>query len=195
MNYSSKNSAAMAEARALKNVGPRTRVQGASGQTIGGVSRNVGGGRLDLGVNEPFGYTHTSAAAEIIVVGDPTGAIQAATGTTATAYDTGTAYTNAVLNDLLRNPVSIDTINYEVAATADFANSFQYGGANIGGSYAVRPINSSFTMSKRNTQQNSLLLTASWPEGLVLGPSSCLLHTVDTTTVTVTFQPRDIFEI
>ncbi|MCP4789164.1 MAG: hypothetical protein GY881_02895 [Gammaproteobacteria bacterium] len=190
-----KNLRNISQARALKNVAPVTRVQGKSGQTIGGVSQNVGGGRFDLGVNEPFGYTHTAAAAEIVKIGDPTGAIASRLSKSATVYDSGTAYTNAILNELLRNPVSIDTINYEVAATADFASSFEYASANLGGSYAARPINSSFTMSKRNTQQNSLLLTAEWPEGLVLGPGSCLFHTVDTTTVTVTMQPRDIYEV
>lgn len=187
----------MQAARALSNVAPRTRVQGASGQTIGGVSRNIGGGRFDLGSAEPFGFTHTSAADEYIKIGDPTGAIEASSGkAAATVYDTGTAFSNAVLNDLLRNPVAINTINYEVAAAADFAgNFFDYASSNIGGSYASRPLGSSFTMSKRNTQQNNLLLTAEWPEGLVLGPLSCLFIQVNTTTSTCTFQPQSVFEV
>jgi hypothetical protein len=96
----------------------------------------------------------------------------------------------------LRNPVAINTINYEVAAAADFAgNFFDYASSNIGGSYASRPLGSSFTMSKRNTQQNNLLLTAEWPEGLVLGPLSCLFIQVNTTTSTCTFQPQSVFEV
>lgn len=190
-----KNSS-MAAARALSNVAPRTRVQGASGQTIGGVSRNVGGGRFDLGASEPFGFTHTAAGDEYVKIGDPTGAIEAASGkAAATAYDTGTGFTNAVLNDLLRNPLSINTINYSVAAVADFASEFTYASTNTGASYASRPLNSSFTMSQRNTQQNALLLTGEWPEGLVLGPLSCLFIQVNASTSTVTFQPQSVFEV
>ena len=185
----------IAARRAVSAVGPNIRTQGKSGQTIGGVSQNIGGGRMDLGVAEPFGFTHTSAAAETVKVGDPTGAVAAAGSKTITAYTSGTKFTNAILNDLLRNPVAISTINYEVAAASDFNDSMEYAAINIGGAYASKPLNSVFTMSKRNTQQNSLLLTGEWPEGIVLGPTSCLFQLVDTTTVTMSFQPRDLFEI
>lgn len=186
----------LAAHRATKNVGPQIRVQGKSGQTIGGVSQNVGGGRMDLGVSEPFGYTHTCASGtEIIKIGDSTGAVAAKTGKSVTAYDTGTAYTNTVLNEILREPIAVGTINYEVAATSDFTQAMEYAAANAGGAYAVKPINSVFTMSKRNTQQNSLLLTGEWPEGLVFGPKSCLFHTVPVTTVTVNFQPVELYEV
>jgi hypothetical protein len=194
MNYSNK-SASMSEARALSNVAPRTRIPGKSGRTIGGISRNVGGGRFELGASEPFGFTHTAAGDEYVKIGDPTGAIEAASGkAAATAYDNGTAFTNAVLNTLLYSPTSIVLVNREVQAAADFSNTFEYSGINLGGSYAARPLTSSFTMSKRNTQQNALLLTAEWPEGLVLGPNSCLFIQVNTTTTTVTFQPQSVFE-
>ncbi len=179
---------------------PARKSQNANFSVIGGKSMQTGGGRIDLGINEPFGFTHTDAGpGSVIVIGDSTGSVTAQVltgkGLAATAYNTGTSYTNTVLNDLLRNPVSIDTINYSASNTTQFSQSYQYAGVNLGGSVQVRPINSSFTMSKRNTQQNSLLLTALWPEGLVLGPSSCLIQTVTNSVVTMTFQLVSVMEL
>ena len=88
---------------------PVVRTQNSDASVIGGKSMQTGGGRIDLGINEPFGFTHTDGGAgSIIVIGDPSASVTAQVltgkGLGATAYDTGTAYTNAVLNSLLRNP-------------------------------------------------------------------------------------------
>lgn len=190
-----KSAASFAQARAASNVMPKTRIQGTSGQTIGGVSKNVGGGRADLGVNSAFGFTHTSAADETVKIGDPTGAIEDLGVKTVTAYTSGSTYLNPVLNDLLRNPVSIDLINWGVTAVSDFNDSFEHASVNMGGKYLSSPLNTDFTMGQRNTQQNSLLLTGEWPEGIVLGPLNCLFIQCDTTTMNIYFRPRDVYEV
>jgi len=184
-----------ATARKAADVMPRTRLQGANAHTVGGVSKNVGGGRADLGVNSAFGFTHTSAADETVKIGDPTGAVAASGSKAVTNYTTGSKFTNAILNDLFYSPISVDLISWSVTAVSDFDDSFDHASINMGGKYLESPLNTDFTMSQRNTQQNSLLLTNEWPEGLVIGPRNCFFIQVDTTTVSVRFRPQAVYEV
>lgn len=152
-------------------LGSRIQVQGKSVETFGPESHIRGVGRPSLGFNSPVSFTHTSASggAEIIKLGDATGAVAAQAAKTVTNYDSGTPYTNAVLNDLLRNGMEVGLVNYEVGAASQFNSALDYGSVNHGGSYATRPIQNTVLLSKRNTQQNALLLTLDFSgQGIVL---------------------------
>ena len=153
-------------------LGSRIQVQGKSVETFGPESHIRGVGRPSLGFNSPVSFTHTSASggAEIIKLGDATGAVASQASYAAiTNYDSGTPYTNTVLNDLLRNGMEVGLVNYEVGAASQFNSAIDYGSVNHGGSFATRPIQNTVLLSKRNTQQNALLLTLDFSgQGIVL---------------------------
>lgn len=152
-------------------------VQGKSVETFGPTSQIRGVGRPSLGFNSPINFTHTAAsgAAEVIKLGDPEGSVAALGGYSPTAYTSGTPYTNSVLNAMLRKGMAVGEVNYGVGAVSQFNSSINYGSVNIGGTYSTRPLQNIILASKRNTQQNSLLLTLDFTgQGIVLNPDNAL---------------------
>lgn len=162
-------------------LGSRIQVQGKSVETFGAESHIRGVGRPSLGFNSPVSFSHTAAAAaaEVIKLGDATGAVASQSSYAAiTDYTSGTPYNNRVLNDLLRNGMEVGTVNYEVGTASQFNSAINYGSINHGGSFATRPIQNTILLSKRNTQQNALLLTLDFSgQGIVLDVFNALFIT------------------
>jgi len=171
-----------AASRAESELGRRIQVQGKSVESFGPVSQIRGVGKPSLGFNSPISFTHTAAsgAAETVKLGDPHGAVAALASVSATPYTSGTPYTNAVLNNMfISNPMTAGEVNYEVGAASQFSQSINYGSVNVGGTYSSRPLQNIIQASKRNTQQNSLLLTLDFSgQGVVFDANNALFITV-----------------
>jgi hypothetical protein len=166
-----------AAARADQDLSSKIQVQGRSVETFGPTSQIRGVGRPSLGFNSPINFTHTAAsgAAEVIKLGDPEGAVAALGGFTTTNYTSGTPFTNAVLNAMLRKGMVIGEVNYAVGAVAQFNSTIDYGSINLGGTFSKRPLQNIILSSKRNTQQNALLLTLDFSgQGIVLNSDNAL---------------------
>lgn len=188
-----------AAAKAEQDLGQRIQVQGKSVETFGPESVIRGVGKPSLGFNSPISFTHTAAsgAAEIIKLGDPEGAVAALGGYSVTAYDSGTPYTNTVLNNMLRKGMTVGQVNYEVAAASQFGQALDYGSVNIGGTFSKRPLQNIIQASKRNTQQNALLLTLDFTgQGIVLDPNNALFITcaADGTITQFTVNPAAVLQ-
>jgi len=168
--------------RAEAELGRKIQIQGKSVESFGAVSQIRGVGKPSLGFNSPISFTHTSAsgAAETVKLGDPHGAVAALAGVNATAYTSGTPYSNSVLNQMfISNPMTAGEVNYEVGATSQFSQSINYGSVNVGGTYSSRPLQNIIQASKRNTQQNALLLTLDFSgQGVVFDANNALFITV-----------------
>jgi hypothetical protein len=181
-------------------LGSRIQVQGKSVETFGAESHIRGVGRPSLGFNSPVSFTHTSGvgAFEVIKLGDATGAVASQASYAAiTEYKSGTPYTNAVLNDLLRNGMEVGLVNYEVGTSAQFNSAIDYASINHGGSFATRPIQNTVLLSKRNTQQNALLLTLDFSgQGIVLDVFNALFITcaADSTITQWTMLPTAVVQ-
>lgn len=169
-------------ARAEAELGRKIQLQGKSVETFGPVSSIRGVGKPSLGFNSPISFTHTAASggAEIVKLGDPHGAVAAQGSKSVTAYTSGTPYTNAVLNNMfINNPMTAGEVNYEVGAASQFSQAIDYGSVNLGGTYSSRPLQNIIQASKRNTQQNSLLLTLDFTgQGVVFDANNALFITV-----------------
>jgi hypothetical protein len=164
-------------ARAKEDLASQIQVQGRSVETFGPTSQIRGVGRPSLGFNSPINFSHTSASGgiETIKIGDPEGAVAALGGFTTTNYTTGTPYTNAVLNAMLRRGMVIGEVNYGVGTVSQFGSTLDYGSINLGGTFSKRPLQNIILSSKRNTQQNSLLLTLDFTgQGIVLNSDNAL---------------------
>lgn len=169
-----------AAAKAEQDLGSKIQVQGKSVETFGPESRIRGVGKPSLGFNSPINFTHTgiSGGTQVIKLGDPEGAVAAKGGITATDYTSGTPYTNPILNAMLRKGMAVGEVNYAVGAVAQFNESIDYGSVNLGGTYSTRPLQNIILASKRNTQQNSLLLTLDFTgQGIVLDTFNALFIT------------------
>jgi hypothetical protein len=169
--------------RAERDLGKEIQVQGKAIETFGPESLIRGIGKPQLGFNSPIAFSHTvgtgAGKAEIVKLGDPEGLVAQAGGITATNYTSGQPWTNAQLNALLRNGMTVGLVNYEVDNVAQFGQSIQYASTNHGGSYTARPLGNQVNASKRNTQQNALLLTIDFTgQGIVLDTFNCLFITV-----------------
>lgn len=169
-----------AAAKAEADLSSSIQIQGKSVETFGPTSQIRGVGKPSLGFNSPISFTHTAAtgAAEIIKIGDPEGAVAALGAYSTTNYDSGTPFTNAVLNAMLRKGMVIGEVNYEVGAATQFSQAINYGSVNLGGTFSSRPLQNIIQASKRNTQQNALLLTLDFSgQGIVLDSGNALFIT------------------
>jgi hypothetical protein len=171
-----------AAARAEQDLGKRIQLQGKQAESFGPISQIRGVGKPKLGFNSPINFTHEAAsgAAEIVKLGDGIGGVEDLGGYTVTAYDSGTPYSNSVLNNKLDlTPCVVGEVNYGVGAVAQFNEVIEYASANLGGTFSKRPLQNIILVSKRNTQQNSLLLTLDFAgQGVVLDSDNALFITV-----------------
>ncbi len=79
---------------------------------------------------------------------------------------------------MLRKGMVAGEVNYGVGAVAQFNSAISYGSVNLGGTYSARPLQNIILASKRNTQQNALLLTLDFTgQGIVLNPDNALFIT------------------
>lgn len=169
-------------AQAASDLKPGIQLQGKQVETFGPTSQIRGVGKPKLGFNSPINFTHTAAsgAAEIVKLGDGYGAVAAQGSYSATDYTSGTPYTNTILNNMLiQRPAIVGEVNYAVGAVAQFGQVLDYGSVNLGGTFSKRPLQNIIQASKRNTQQNSLLLTLDFSgQGVVLDVDNALFITV-----------------
>ena len=178
-------------AKAEAELGRKIQLQGKSVETFGAVASIRGVGKPSLGFNSPISFTHTgvSGGAQIIKLGDPHGAVAALGSKSATDYTSGAPYSNTILNNLfVSNPMTAGEVNYEVGAAAQFSEAIDYGSVNLGGTYSSRPLQNIIQASKRNTQQNSLLLTLDFSgQGVVFDANNALFVTCGVSQVITQF--------
>jgi hypothetical protein len=125
------------------------------------------------------------------MIGDPDGVCAELKGGTIDVADGGTV-DPAIMNKLLRLPLSVGQINYEVAdSVSQFSKDFRILYGDVDGNLVQVPLAAQVAAARRNTQQNSKLLTLELPQPMVFNDLTGVFLTVRAgETVVLTFVPN-----
>ena len=159
-----------AAAQVAANIAPKIQTQQNQQVNIGPVGQINTSPGLSLGPVMPITLIADNSGGSKTAtykIGDPGNVCSGVLGLTITDWSATGTWQNAQLQEYARMGYVITQINYKVSSNANqFAQTFSYAVVNPGRAYQVTPLNTSITATERNTQQNTLLQTINWPEGL-----------------------------
>lgn len=180
-----------AAAAIVSSLSPKIQQQANVVQNLGPVGQANISTDVNLGSLQPIiliANNSGSSTASWYKIGDPANIVQSALGLTVEDWSSSSTFQNEALKEFARYGFTLNQFNYQVSSNAtQFAQPFNYSVVDQAGNLTTKKLASVITASQRNTQQNTLLQTASFPQGIKFVTGSGLfIYVLAGQTVTLT---------